>query len=97
MKSPEHQQLLAVLNKLVTQEKWQWAPKSNGKILNKSMTKNGNVKLVLQTAKGDKTVYVLKRNSNLFETASQIAVGDTISVTLRRYLGKLYCVKLVKK
>ncbi|HIG93460.1 MAG TPA: hypothetical protein VJI32_07360 [Candidatus Nanoarchaeia archaeon] len=97
MKSPDHQQLMSVINKLVIQEKWQRAPKKLGKVVNNAVTKKGNVALELETAKGRCKVYILQKNKNLYETAIRIQQGDTVSVVLRRYLGKMYCVKLVKK
>ncbi len=96
MKSPDHQQLMQVLNKLATAEKWQKMPRKKGTLLKKEMTKNGNIKLVLKTKKGDESVYVLKKNKNVYATAQELAVGDSVGVSLRRYLGKMYCTKLVQ-
>ncbi len=96
MKSLDHQQLMQVLNKLATAEKWSRMPKKKGILLKKEMTKSGNIKLVLQTKKREERVYVLKRNKNLHATAQQLAVGDSVGVSLRRYLGKMYCTKLAK-
>jgi len=96
MKSLDHQQLMQVLNKLATAEKWSRMPKKKGILLKKEMTKSGNIKLVLQTKKREERVYVLKRNKNLHATAQQLAVGDSVGVSLRRYLGKMYCTRLAK-
>jgi len=85
------------MNKLARQEHWRKTPKLQGKIIQKSETKSGNIKLALQ--RGDKTIflYVLQKNKNLFETVSSLRLGESISVALRTYLGKKYCVRLTKK
>ncbi len=94
MKSPEHKHLMKAVNQLVRQERWRKIPKAKGKVLEKSLTKSGNVKFVLERKKGNVTFYVLKRNKNLFAAASGIGRGDEVSVALRSSLGKSYCVKL---
>jgi len=71
-------------------------PKKKGILLKKEVTKSGNMKLVFQTKKGEESVYVLKRNKNLLATTQQLAVGDKVGVSLRRYLGKMYCTRLAK-
>lgn len=96
MKSPDHRQLMQVLDKLATAEKWAKMPKKKGAVVRKEVTKSGNLKLVLKTKKGEELVYVLKRNKNLYATAQELAVGDSVGVSLRRYLGKMYCTRLVK-
>lgn len=96
MKSPDHQQLMHVLDKLATAEKWSRMPQKKGIVLKKELTKSGNMKVVLETKKGEESVYVLKRNKNLYATAQLLTVGDTAGVSLRRYLGKMYCTRLVK-
>lgn len=96
MKSPGHQQLMHVLDKLATAEKWRKMPRKKGTLLKKEITKSGNVKLVLKTKKGEESVYVLKRNKNLYATAQELAAGDNVGVSLRRYLGKMYCTKLAR-
>ncbi len=94
MPSKDHKQLVKVLNKLVKQERWRKIPKANGTITEKSMTKTGNLKFIINE---DRTFYVLKRNKNLFETASSLNIGDDINVALRRQLGKQFAVKITKK
>lgn len=94
MSSEDHKLLIKTLNKLVKQERWRKIPKWEGVVIEKAITKSGNIKFVLD--KGI-TFYVLKRNKNLFETASKIQNDDRISVALRMQLGKRYCVKLTQK
>ncbi len=94
MPSKDHKQLLGVLNKLVKQERWRKIPKVSGIIAEKSITKSGNLKFIINK---DIMFYVLKRNKNLFETASSLTIGDEISVALRRQLGKQFAVKITKK
>lgn len=96
MKSPDHQQLMKVLDKLATAEKWSRMPKKKGVLIKKEVTKSGNVKLVLKTKKGEESVYVLKKNKNLYATAQELTLGDCTGVSLRRYLGKMYCTKLAR-
>lgn len=96
MKSFDHQQLMNVLNKLATAEKWAKMPKKKGILVKREITKSGNIKLVLKTKKSEERVYVLKKNKNLYTTAQELAGGDTVGVSLRRYLGKMYCTRLVK-
>ena len=96
MKSPDHQQLMKVLDKLATAEKWAKMPRKKGTLLKKEITKSGNIKLWLDTKKGEEKVYVLKRNKNLYATAQELATGDSVGVSLRRYLGKMYCTRLMK-
>ena len=94
MPSKDHQYLMKTLNKLVKQERWRKIPKAKGKVIEKGLTKSGNIKLVIKSGKKDIVFYVLKKNKNIFETASQINVGENISVAMRTHLGKHYCVKL---
>ncbi len=96
MKSPDHQKLMQVLDKLATAEKWAKMPKKKGILMKREVTKSGNMKVVLKTKKGEESVYVLKRNKNLYATAQELTVGDTVGVSLRRYLGKMYCTKLAR-
>lgn len=96
MKSPDHQQLMNVLDKLATAEKGSRMPRKKGVLIKKETTKSGNIKLVLKTKKGEESVYVLKRNKKLYEVAQSLVVGDTVSVSLRRYLGKFYCTRVGK-
>ena len=94
MPSKDHKQLIGVLNKLVKQDRWRKIPKARGIITEKSITQSGNLKFVINE---DRIFYVLKRNKNLFETASSLIIGDEISVALRRQLGKQFAVKITKK
>lgn len=79
---------------MVRQERWQKIPKAQGKVVENTITKSGNIKLVLDKGMA---FYVLKRNKDLFESASKIQNGDRISVALRTQLRKQYCVKITKK
>ncbi len=97
MSSIEHKQLIKTINKLITKEKWQKMPKSSGKVIGKSLTKSGNLRFIIEKGKSQKTIYILKKNMNLFAMAETIQQGDEISATLRRYLGKMYCTKLIVK
>ena len=96
MPSKDHKQLVKVLNKLVKQERWRKIPKALGKVVEKSLTKSGNIRVILK-GKSEVKFFVLKRNKNLFETASKLMEGDVVSVALRTQLGKQYAVKLIKK
>ena|SRR3989338_2230147 len=96
MSSIEHKQLIKTINKLITQEKWRKMPKASGKVLSKELTKKGNIRLIIG-GKKQRTIYILKKNTNLFTTAQTIQVGNEISVVLRRYLGKMYCTKIAQK
>lgn len=95
MKSPDHQQLMQVLDKLATAEKWSRMPRKKGVLIKKEVTKSGNIKLVLKTKRGEESMYVLKKNKNLYATAQELTVEDSVGVSLRRYLGKMYCTRLV--
>ena len=97
MPSQDHKQLMQTLNKLVKQERWAKVPKKKGQVLEKSFTKSGNLKFVVGNEKKNLTFFVLKRNKNLFETASKADKGDEVSVALRTQLGKQYCVKFTRK
>jgi len=93
MSSKDHKNLMKTLNKLVKQERWKKIPKAKGKVVEKSLTKSGNVKLVIKTKK-EIVFYILKKNKNLFEEAAKVKLGDVIGIALRTQLGKYYCVKL---
>lgn len=72
--------------KVITQERWRKKPRQKGIITKKASTKSGSISLTI----ADKTtVYVLKKNKNLYEIAQKTKVGNTISVAGRRWLGKL--------
>ena len=58
MPSKDHKQLIKTLNKLVKQERWQKLPKAQGTVLERSTTKSGNIKLVLDEGT---RFYVLKK------------------------------------
>ncbi len=88
---------MLVLNKMAKAERWQKMPKAAGILADRSLTKSGNLKLKLSKKEKETSFYVLKRNKNLFETGAALKKGDAVSVALRTYLGKKYCVKLVKK
>jgi len=94
MASQDHKNLMRTLNKLVKEEKWRKMSKAAGKVLSKSMTKSGNYRLVLEKGETRKTIYVLKKNQNLFAVAEGIKKGDKVTAALRRYLGKMYCTKI---
>lgn len=96
MKSPDHQQLMNILDKLATAEKWGRMPRKKGILLKKEVMKSGNMRLILNTKKGEERVYVLKRNKNLYLNAQSLAVSDMVSTSLRRYLGKFYCTRLAQ-
>lgn len=93
MKSKDHKQLMGVLKKMLVREKWRKMLKMQGEIIEKSHTKSGNIKLVLK----DDSVYVLKRNKNLFEEASKVWEGDRVSLVLRQHLRKYYCTKITRQ
>lgn len=94
MPSKDHKLLIKTLNKMVKQERWRKIPKAKGKVIEKSKTKTGNLKFVLDK---NVTFYVLKRNKNLFEEAMKVEGGDFINVALRTQLGKQYCIKLTRR
>ena len=89
----EHRRLMHTLNKLAAADKWRKMPKKKGFVLKVDFTKTGNLRI---TFDDNSKVYVLKKNKNLFETAQTLKKGDDISIAARRYLGKLYCTKIVK-
>jgi hypothetical protein len=91
--SSDHRKLMGVLNKMVTHEKWRKVPKRKGVLVQKSKTKSGNYRLKIK-GKNEFLAYVLQRNKNLYATAEALMKGDTVSVAVRRQLGKLYCVKI---
>lgn len=101
--SSDHLKLMSVLKQMgareKSREKWKRVPRTKGELREKSLTKNGNVKLVLISNDGEShTVYVLKRNKNLFEKTATIQVGDFVSTILLRYLSRYFCTKIdVKK
>ncbi len=87
-------ELLKRLEKLASQEKWRKKPKIKEIVSKITETKKGNLKLKA----GDETIYVLKKNKNLFNTAKEIKISDEVFVSGRRWLGKFYAEKLsVKK
>ncbi len=88
---------MRVLNRMAETERWQKMPKAAGILADRSLTKSGNLKLTLRKKEKETSFYVLKRNKNLFETGAALKKGDAVSVALRTYLGKKYCVKLAKK
>ncbi len=94
MKSEDHKRLIGVLKKMVVREKWRKMPKRKGVVVEKLLTKSGNIKLVLRD---NDVVYVLKRNKNLFEEAGKLREGDFVSVMLRTHLGKQYCTKISRQ
>lgn len=94
MPTTDHKNLMKTLNKLVRQERWRKIPKAKGEVVRKSLTKNGNIKIILKTGKKEIIFYVLKRNKNLYEEASKVEAGEMISAALRTQLGKYYGVKL---
>ena len=92
--SSDHKRLMGVLNKLAAQEKWRKMRKKVGKVKSVTKTKSNNIRITFD----DSTkVYVLKKNSNLFEIAQKLKKNNTISVAVRTYLGKMYCTKISKK
>ncbi len=97
MPSEDHKLLMKKLDKLVLQERWRKMPKSSGVVEKKSLTKSGNIRINVRTTKSGKTFYILARNGNLFAEGSKVMVGEKIHVALRRYLGRYYCVRLVRK
>ncbi|MBI4017020.1 MAG: hypothetical protein HY363_05000 [Candidatus Aenigmarchaeota archaeon] len=72
-------------------------PKMKGEVVEKNLTKSGNIKLVLKQKEDDCTVYVLKRNKNLFGEAGKVRKGDFVHVALRTHLGKKYCTKITRQ
>ena len=82
MSSKDHKNLMKTLNKLVKQERWKKIPKAKRKVVEKSLTKSGNVKLVIKTKK-EIVFYILKKNKNLFEEAAKVKLGDVIGIALR--------------
>ena len=71
MKSPDHKRVLSVLKKMVVREKWRRMPKMQGEVVEKGITKNGNIKLGLKRRDDDCTVYVLKRNKNCLKNLAK--------------------------
>ncbi len=94
MPTPEHKQLISSLNKMIKQEHWQKMPKRSGTLTNITLTKNGNLKVMLQTPRGDFIFYILKRNKNLFAQFQLHKTTGHISIAARRSLGKYYCTKI---
>jgi len=94
MRSSDNKRLLKTLNKLIKQEKWQKLPKKKDEVVEKTLTKSKNLKFVL---KNKSIFYVLKRNKNLYKEASEVEIGDKVSVALRTHLGRQYCVKFTRK
>jgi|SRR3989338_10383966 len=93
MPSKDHKLLMKTLNKLVKQERWRKLKKLKGKVTEISKTKSGNLKLIIN----ETSVYVLKRNKNLYATAETIKQNEMISVALRTHLGKYYVLKITKQ
>jgi len=111
MKSPDHIAIMGVLRKMKKSALWARMPRKKGVVKDISLTKSGNLRLVLQACAlqldekqlsnkqlDNKSVicYVLKRNKNLFATANLLKKGAVINVALRRALGKLYCTQITK-
>ena len=92
--SSDHQRLMQSLNKLAAADKWRKMPKKKGTVKSVTLTKTGNIRVMFED---NSKVYVLKKNKNLFETAQSLKKGDTISIATRRYLGKMYCTRIVVK
>lgn len=88
--SDDHKRLMAALDKMVVQQKWQRMPRLKCRLKKKSTTKSGNLKLDMEK----QTVYVLKRNNNLFRIADAARKSDVLSIAARRHLGRLYCTKV---
>ncbi|MBS3139169.1 hypothetical protein J4207_05690 [Candidatus Woesearchaeota archaeon] len=82
------------LNKLAAVDKWRKMPKKKGTVKSVTLTKTGNIRV---TFEDNSKAYVLKKNKNLFEVAEKLKQNDVISIATRRYLGKMYCTRIVKK
>lgn len=94
MASLEHKQLMQRLTKLANKEKWQRYPKVKGKLIAKEITKTNNIALRIETRNEVKTVYVIKKNPNLYQMAQTLSLNATLHLTTRRYLGRLYALKI---
>jgi len=88
----DHTQLMHVLNKMASAEKWRKMPKKKGVVNSVTRTKTGNIRI---TFDDNANVYVLKKNKNLFDMAGVIKKGDVLSVATRIYLGKRYCTRII--
>ena len=47
-KFTDHKKLMGVLKQMVKRDRWRKIPKVNGNVLEKSITKSGNIKLVIK-------------------------------------------------
>lgn len=90
----DHQRLMQSLNKLAAVDKWRKMPKKKGTVKSVTLTKTGNIRV---TFEDNSKAYVLKKNKNLFEVAEKLKQNDVISIATRRYLGKMYCTRIVVK
>lgn len=88
--------LIEYLEKKVKQERWLKKPRVRGTLVHKQLSSKGNWILEVEMDNVKHRVIILKRNKNLHQQGASLAIGSSVFIMGRRYLGKLFAERIGK-
>jgi len=90
--------LINIIGKMAVKEKqakfYKSRPRIKGKIIEKSLTKKGNIRLIIGNNKNRMRFIILKKHKERFETAERLSVGSSVYAHGIKKLRMNICTKI---